>query len=164
MFVLGPAAVTLLVDRDLPGAAGSAVATVVCVAGVLGSPPSAAPSRWSCRREADADGPDRPQAGPSHVPARGHGPPALIVLVPVYLFLGVQLMSIDLSTVAFAQHSAQGAGRLDPGTYALGSATGGAVVRLAALAPPTERRFALPLGLPCSASPRSGSSRACSRR
>ena len=52
--------------------------------------------------------------------------PGLVVLAPVYLLLGAMFVSIDLSTVAFAQHFGHKplAGFI-LGTYALGSATGG---------------------------------------
>jgi len=50
----------------------------------------------------------------------------LFVLVPLYVLLGAMFVSIDLSTISFAQHFGHKplAGFI-LGTYALGSATGG---------------------------------------
>src|SRR5260370_29130237 len=57
---------------------------------------------------------------------RGAAAPGLVVLTPVYLLLGAMFVSIDLSTIAFAQHFGHKplAGFI-LGSYALGSATGG---------------------------------------
>jgi MFS family permease len=58
--------------------------------------------------------------------ARGAPAPGLVVLAPVYFLLGAMFVSIDLSTISFAQHFGHKplAGFI-LGTYALGSATGG---------------------------------------
>src|SRR5438105_2938710 len=72
----------------------------------------------------------------------------LIVLAPVYLLLGAMFVSIDLSTVAFAQHFGHKplAGFI-LGTYALGSATGGIVYGTRHWRAPLEKRFAFALTL-----------------
>jgi MFS family permease len=139
VFVLGPAAVTVLATEVRPEA-GLVVATVACVAGVLwfvaqrsteppvtGSPPVRA-----------ADAPRR----------RGTAAPALIVLVPVYWFLGAMFVSVDLSTVAFAQHFGYKAlAGFVLGAYALGSATGGLWYGTRTWRSPVERRFVVTLTL-----------------
>src|SRR5580704_3697501 len=123
-FVIGPAAVTLLATEVFP-ASGVEVAALLCVLGTLwfaaqrGTEPVIVP-------------PDRPatgrpgQSGRSPGRLRGAAAPGLVVLVPVYLLLGAMFVSIDLSTVAFAQHFGHKplAGFI-LGTYAFGSATGG---------------------------------------
>ena len=74
--------------------------------------------------------------------------PGLIVLAPVYLLLGAMFVSIDLSTVAFAQHFGHKplAGFI-LGTYAFGSATGGLWYGTRQWRAPLEKRFALSLTL-----------------
>ena len=140
VFVLGPAVVTLLSTELFP-AAGLLVATVVCVAGVLWfvahratePPPVTVPIRSTSQ--------ERPHR-------RGLAAPALIVLVPVYVFLGAMFASIDLSTVGFAQHFGHKAlAGLILGTYALGSATGGLWYGSRTWRSPIERRFAITLAL-----------------
>jgi predicted MFS family arabinose efflux permease len=68
------------------------------------------------------------------------------VLVPLYWFLGAMFVSVDLSTVAFAQHFGYKplAGFI-LGTYALGSATGGLWYGSRHWRWPVERQFALTL-------------------
>ena len=52
--------------------------------------------------------------------------PGLVVLAPVYMFLGAMFVSVDLSTVDFAQRSGhKPLAGLILGVYAFGSATGG---------------------------------------
>ena len=139
VFVLGPAAVTVLATEVYP-AAGLLVATVLCVAGVLWfvaqratEPPVVSPE------------PLLPQQAPRR---RGTAAPALIVLVPVYWFLGAMFVSVDLSTVAFAQHFGYKAvAGFILATYALGSATGGLWYGSRSWRAPVERRFALTLAL-----------------
>jgi MFS family permease len=74
--------------------------------------------------------------------------PGLVVLIPVYLLLGAMFISVDLSTVSFAQHFGHKplAGFI-LGTYALGSATGGIWYGSRQWRAPVERRFALTLTL-----------------
>ena len=144
-FVIGPAAVTLLATEVFP-ASGVGTAALLCVPGTLwfaaqrGTEPVLVP-------------PDRPtagQVGRSGRPARvrGAAAPGLVVLAPVYLLLGAMFVSIDLSTVAFAQQFGHKplAGFI-LGTYALGSATGGLWYGSRQWRAPVEKRFALTLTL-----------------
>ncbi len=144
-FVIGPAAVTLLATEVFP-ASGVAVAALLCVLGTLwfaaqrGTEPVVVPR----------DRPAAGQTGQSARPARVHGAaaPGLVVLAPVYLLLGAMFVSIDLSTVAFAQHFGHKplAGFI-LGTYALGSATGGLWYGSRQWRAAGEKRFALTLTL-----------------
>jgi MFS family permease len=153
-FVVGPAAVTLLATEVFP-AAGVGVAALLCVLGTL----------WFAAQRGTEPVvvlPDRPPAGPagrsgrpgwrgrSGRPAgvRGAAAPGLVVLAPVYLLLGAMFVSIDLSTVAFAQHFGHKplAGFI-LGTYAFGSATGGLWYGSRQWRGPVENRFALTLTL-----------------
>src|ERR1700753_1613567 len=145
VFVLGPVLVTLLATEVYP-AAGLLVATVLCVAGVLWfvaqrgtEPPATIPVRPPPEEGTRRRGGSR---------WRGGAAPALIVLVPVYWCLGAMFVSVDLSTVAFAQHFGHKplAGFV-LGTYALGSATGGLWYGTRTWRARTERRFALTLAL-----------------
>ena len=81
---------------------------------------------------------------------RVRGAPAagLVVLAPVYLLLGAMFVSVDLSTVSFAQHFGHKplAGFI-LGTYALGSATGGLWYGSRQWRAPVEKRFAVTLTL-----------------
>jgi MFS family permease len=79
---------------------------------------------------------------------RGAAAPGLVVLGPVYVLLGAMFVSIDLSTVAFAQHFGHKplAGFI-LGTYAFGSATGGLWYGSRQWRAPLEKRFALTLTL-----------------
>jgi MFS family permease len=138
-FVIGPAAVTLLATQVFP-ASGVGMAAVLCVAGTLwfaaerGTEPAVAE-------------PETPRAqGSSRV--RGAPAPGLVVLAPVYLLLGAMFVSIDLSTVAFAQHFGHKplAGFI-LGTYAFGSATGGLWYGSRQWRAPLDRRFAIALAL-----------------
>jgi MFS family permease len=136
-FVIGPAAVTLLATEVSP-ASGVGVAAVLCLLGTLwfaaqrGTEPVVAP-------------PERPK-GPRR--RRGAAAPGLIVLAPVYVLLGAMFVSIDLSTVAFAQHFGHKplAGFI-LGTYAFGSGTGGLWYGSRQWRAPVEKRFALTLTL-----------------
>ena len=70
------------------------------------------------------------------------------MLVPVYVFLGSMFVSIDLSTVAFAQHFGHKAlAGFILGTYAFGSATGGLWYGSRNWGSPGENRFTLTLCL-----------------
>ena len=139
VFVLGPAVVTVLATEVRPFA-GLLVATVLCVAGVL----------WFVAQRST----EPPAITPAPPPARqasrrgGMSAPALLVLVPVYWFLGAMFVSVDLSTVAFAQHFGyKSLSGLILGTYALGSATGGLWYGSRSWRSPVERRFAVTLAL-----------------
>jgi MFS family permease len=115
-FVVGPAAVTLLATQVFP-AAGVGVATLLCLGGTL----------WFLA-ERQTEPVVARTAGPIQRRGRARGAPApgLVVLAPVYFLLGAMFVSIDLSTISFAQHFGHKplAGFI-LGTYALGSATGG---------------------------------------
>ena len=111
--MVGPAAVTLLATQVHP-AAGVTAAAVRCLAGTLWfasqratEPPVAVRPVVLSRILAER----RPAY--SGEPRRfSLAAPGLIVLVPVYLFLGAMFVSVDLCTVAFAtQLRAQAAGR-----------------------------------------------------
>ena len=89
-------------------------------------------------------------AGPVTRSRRVHGAaaPGLFVLAPVYFLLGAMFVSIDLSTVSFAQHFGhKPLAGLVLGTYALGSATGGLWYGSRQWRAPVENRFALTLTL-----------------
>jgi len=135
-FVIGPAAVTLLATQVFP-AAGVGVAALLCLAGTLWF----AAERATEPKVARATGPVR-QAG------RGRGAPApgLVVLAPVYFLLGAMFVSVDLSTVSFAQHFGhKPLAGLILGTYALGSATGGLWYGSRQWRSPVQNRFAVTL-------------------
>jgi MFS family permease len=113
-FVVGPAAVTLLATEVFP-AAGVGVAALLCLAGTL----------WFASERRTEPPPARRASVPSGS-HRGAAAPGLFVLVPLYVLLGAMFVSIDLSTVSFAQHFGhKPLAGLILGTYALGSATGG---------------------------------------
>jgi MFS family permease len=142
-FIVGPAAVTLLATEVFP-ASGVGVAAVLCLLGTLwfvaerGTEPAVV-------RPGRPDGPGgRARAGR----LRGAPAPGLVVLAPVYMLLGAMFVSIDLSTVAFAQHFGHKplAGFI-LGTYAFGSATGGIAYGSRQWRAPLEKRFALTLAL-----------------
>jgi MFS family permease len=70
------------------------------------------------------------------------------VLGPVYVLLGAMFVSIDLSTVAFAQDFGhKPLAGLVLGTYAFGSGTGGLWYGSRQWRSPLEKRFALTLSL-----------------
>ena len=70
------------------------------------------------------------------------------MLVPVYILLGSMFVSVDLSTVAFAQHFGhKPLAGLILGTYAFGSLTGGLWYGSRQWRSPVENRFALTLTL-----------------
>jgi MFS family permease len=137
-FIIGPAAVTLLATEVFP-ASGVGVAALLCVLGTL----------WFAAQRATepAVHPSGQRGGqPGRV--RGAAARGLVVLGPVYFLLGAMFVSIDLSTVAFAQHFGHKplAGFI-LGTYALGSATGGIWYGSRQWRAPVEKRFALALSL-----------------
>jgi MFS family permease len=147
-FVIGPAAVTLLATEVFP-AAGVGVSALLCVAGTL----------WFAAERSTEPLPvrgDDPPGPPAHgralrppvPPLRGPAAPGLFVLVPLYVLLGAMFVSIDLSTVSFAQHFGHKplAGFI-LGTYALGSATGGFWYGSRQWRAPIQNRFAVTLTL-----------------
>jgi predicted MFS family arabinose efflux permease len=147
-FVIGPAAVTLLATEVFP-AAGVGVAALLCVAGTLWFAAQRGTEPAIVRPEAPAGAPSLRASRVSRASrVRGAPAPGLVVLVPVYLLLGAMFVSIDLSTVAFAQHFGHKplAGFI-LGTYALGSATGGLWYGSRQWRAPLATRFALTLTL-----------------
>jgi MFS family permease len=137
-FVVGPAAVTLLATQVFP-AAGVGVATLLCLGGTL----------WFVAERQTEPVVTR-TAGPVRRVGKARGAPApgLVVLVPVYFLLGAMFVSIDLSTISFAQHFGHKplAGFI-LGTYALGSATGGLWYGSRQWRWPLPTRFAVTLTL-----------------
>jgi MFS family permease len=136
-FILGPAAVTLLATEVAP-ASGVGIAAVLCVVGTV----------WFAAQRGTEPvvAPRGPLSPPGRV--RGAAAPGLVVLGPVYVLLGAMFVSIDLSTVAFAQdfgHKPLAGFVL--GTYAFGSATGGLWYGSRQWRTPLEKRFALTLAL-----------------
>ena len=137
-FVVGPAAVTLLATEVFP-AAGVGVAVLLCLGGTL----------WFAAQRRTEPG-VAPAAGPVSTTrqAAGAAAPGLVVLAPVYLLLGAMFVSVDLSTVSFAQHFGhKPLAGLILGTYALGSATGGLWYGSRQWRAPVENRFAVTLVL-----------------
>jgi MFS family permease len=129
--------VTVLATEVFP-ASGVGMAAVACLAGTM----------WFAAERGTEPTIVKPEgAGPSRQ-LRGLPAPALAVLAPVYLLLGAMFVSIDLSTVAFAQHFGHKplAGFI-LGTYAFGSATGGLWYGSRQWRAPVESRFAIGLSL-----------------
>jgi MFS family permease len=148
-FVIGPAAVTLLATEVSP-AAGVGVSALLCLAGTLWFVAQRR-TEPAVVRAARPDPPAGRPAGPLRRAARVRreaAAPGLVVLVPVYLGIGAMFVSIDLSTVSFAQHFGhKPLAGLILGTYALGSATGGLWYGSRQWQAPAENRFALTLVL-----------------
>jgi predicted MFS family arabinose efflux permease len=145
-FVIGPAAVTVLAAQVHP-AAGLTCATLLCLAGSL----------WLSGQRATeppVTAPVPAQAGPAAPPRGAPGrraqlaAPGLAILVPTYLFLGAQFVSVDLSTVDFAARAGHKplAGFI-LGSYALGSATGGLWYGSRSWRSPAWQRLAVTLTL-----------------
>jgi predicted MFS family arabinose efflux permease len=141
-FIIGPAAVTLLATEVSP-ASGVGVAAVLCLVGTLWFAAERGTEPAVVRRERPAS-----RAGRRAGRVRGVPAPGLVVLAPVYMLLGAMFVSIDLSTVAFAQHFGhKPLAGLILGTYALGSATGGLWYGSRQWRAPVETRFAVTLVL-----------------
>jgi hypothetical protein len=152
-FVIGPAAVTLLATEVFP-AAGVGMAALLCVAGTLWFAAQRGTEPVIVAREVRRPPTRGPGVSPGPAGSRrralGLSAPAagLVVLAPVYLLLGAMFVSIDLSTIAFAQHFGHKplAGFI-LGTYAFGSATGGLWYGSRQWRSPLHKRFALTLTL-----------------
>jgi len=147
-FVIGPAAVAVLATQLYP-AAGVGTAALFALAGSLwfASQRSTEPPVVTAVVLADADGGTRPAAGARARRAR-LAAPGLVVLIPVYLFIGAMFVAIDLSTVAFAARSGhKSLAGLILGCYALGSATGGLWYGSRNWHSPAARRLAVTLSL-----------------
>jgi MFS family permease len=148
-FVIGPAAVTLLATQLHP-AAGVVCAALCAVAGSLwfASQRSTEPPAVA----AAAPGVRPPAARRRRLPrARQRSrlaAPGLLVLVPMYLFLGTMFVTVDLSTVAFASREGHKAiAGLILGCYALGSGIGGLWYGSRTWRAPAWRRLAVTLPL-----------------
>jgi MFS family permease len=151
-FVLGPAAVTVLATQVHP-AAGVGTAALCALLGSL----------WFASQRSTEPpvvaGTSRPSgSAPGSSPGRGRlrlvgrrgrlAAPGLIVLVPMYLFLGAMFVGVDLSTVAFATHFGHKAlAGFILGCYALGSAIGGLWYGSRTWHAPASRRLAVTLPL-----------------
>jgi MFS family permease len=134
-FIIGPAAVTMLAT-EVNSASGVGVAAVLCLGGTL----------WFVAQRATEPA-SKPLVAGTARPA-GAAAPGLMVLVPIYVFLGAMFVSIDLSTVDFAQHAGhKPLAGLILGTYAFGSATGGLWYGSRRWHSPGEKRFAIALTL-----------------
>jgi MFS family permease len=144
-FIVGPAAVTLLATEVFP-ASGVGVAALLCLLGTLWFAAERGTEPAVVRPDRPADRAGR--AGRRAGRVRGAAAPGLVVLAPVYLLLGAMFVSIDLSTVAFAQHFGHKplAGFI-LATYAFGSATGGIWYGSRQWRAPIEKRFAFSLAL-----------------
>ena len=152
-FIVGPAAVTLLATEVFP-ASGVGVAALLCLLGTLwfaaerGTEPVVVPPDRSASQAGKPGQAGKPESAGKPGRARGAAASGLVVLAPVYLLLGAMFVSIDLSTVAFAQRFGHKplAGFI-LGTYAFGSATGGIWYGSRQWRAPLEKRFAFSLTL-----------------
>jgi MFS family permease len=151
-FVVGPAAVTVLATQVHP-AAGVGSAALCALLGSLWfasqrstePPVVVGPSGAS----GSAPGPG-PGPGPLRLAARRRrlAAPGLVVLVPMYLFLGAMFVGVDLSTVAFATHFGHKAlAGFILGCYALGSGIGGLWYGSRTWRAPASSRLAVTLPL-----------------
>ena len=147
-FVIGPAAVTVLATQVRP-AAGVACAALCALLGSL----------WFASQRsteppviAAAPRPGPRAAGRPRWPLAGRrgrlAAPGLVVLVPMFRFLGAMVVGIDLSTVAVATHFGHKplAGFI-LGCYALGSGIGGLWYGSRTWRTPAWKRLAVTLPL-----------------
>jgi MFS family permease len=144
-FVLGPAAVTVLATQVYP-AAGVTSAALCALLGSLWF----ASQRSTEPPVAAAPKPPESGRGPLRLAARRRrlAAPGLVVLVPMYLFLGAMFVGVDLSTVAFATHFGHKAlAGFILGSYALGSGLGGLWYGSRTWRTPASRRLAVTLPL-----------------
>ncbi len=169
-YMVGPAVVTVLATQVHP-AAGVTAAAALCVAGTLWFASQRDTEPAVRVKPRDSPGEARHSGGTG---ARGNGgrvppvrevrppglaepqgarrfslaAPGLIVLAPVYVFLGGMFVSVDLSTVAFATSFGHKplAGLL-LACWAFGSGVGGLWYGTRNWRSPTWRRFAITLAL-----------------
>ncbi|HUB40095.1 MAG TPA: MFS transporter [Streptosporangiaceae bacterium] len=149
-FVIGPALVTVLATAVPP--AGVLTCMVLSVGGTLffAAQRQTEPPVRPLASQQGAGYQGASESEPASRRRRGGRLPApgLLMMAPLYLFIGTMFASIDLSTVDFAQR--QGHKPLAGfilGTYALGSGIGGLWYGSRAWRAPLERRFVLTLGL-----------------
>lgn len=148
-FVIGPAAVAVLATQLYP-AAGVGTAALCALAGSLWfasqrstEPPVAAVPAGPVSSGGTASGGRARPARRARLAA-----PSLVVLIPMYLFIGAMFVAIDLSTVAFAARAGHKAlAGFILGCYALGSATGGLWYGSRNWHAPASRRLAVTLSL-----------------
>jgi MFS family permease len=148
-FVIGPAAVAVLATQLYP-AAGVGTAALCALAGSLWfasqrstEPPVAAVHAGPVSSGGTASGGRARPARRARLAA-----PSLVVLIPMYLFIGAMFVAIDLSTVAFAARAGHKAlAGFILGCYALGSATGGLWYGSRNWHAPASRRLAVTLSL-----------------
>lgn len=161
-FVIGPALVTVLATQVHP-AAGVESAALFALVGSLWFASQRSTEPPVVRRERppgsrlDLRGGARGARAAGALRAGGvtGGPPGakmaargLVVLVPVFLFLGAMFVTIDLSTVAFATRFGHKAiAGLVLGCYALGSGTGGLWYGSRSWRAPASRRMAVTLSV-----------------
>jgi MFS family permease len=150
-FMIGPAAVTLLATQVHP-AAGVGCAALCALIGSLwfASQRSTEPPVSAARTSAAGTGPAAARrARPAASGRRAWlAAPALVVLLPVYVFIGTMFVTIDLSTVDFATRLGhKPLAGLILGCYALGSATGGLWYGSRTWRAPASRRLAVTLAL-----------------
>jgi len=152
-FVIGPAAITVLATQVHP-AAGVTVAAVSCLIGSLwfasqrATEPPARPREQAADKRGQGQSHRQEERAGAAVPPRTArlAAPALIVVVPVFLFIGMMFVSVDLSTVAFASRAGHKAlAGLVLGTYALGSGTGGLWYGARTWRSPVWKRLAITL-------------------
>jgi len=153
-FVLGPAAVTVLATQLHP-AAGVGTAALCALLGSLWfasqrstEPPVVAGTSASSESSSGSS----PGSSPGRMRRAGRrrrlAAPGLVVLVPMYLFLGAMFVGVDLSTVAFATHFGHKAlAGFILGCYALGSGIGGLWYGSRTWHAPASRRLAVTLPL-----------------
>jgi MFS family permease len=156
-YMVGPAVVTLLATQVHP-AAGVTAAAALCLAGTLwfASQRDTEPavrvkprdSPGEARHSGGTEGRPPGLAKPPGARRFSLAAPGLIVLAPVYVFLGGMFVSVDLSTVAFATSFGHKplAGVL-LACWAFGSGVGGLWYGTRNWRSPTWRRFAITLAL-----------------
>jgi predicted MFS family arabinose efflux permease len=144
-FVVGPATVTLLATQVHP-AAGVVAAALLCLTGTLwlASQRDTEPAVQAVEKTSSAE---RTRLTPA--PHRSRlAAPALVVLLPVYVFLGAMFVAIDLSTVAFAAHfGLKPLAGLVLAVYALGSGIGGLWYGTRTWKAPAWQRLAVTLSM-----------------
>jgi MFS family permease len=168
-FVIGPAAVAVLATQLYP-AAGVGTAALCALAGSLWfasqrsteppvadvhAGPGSSGGTAAGRTASGGTASGRTASGGTASGGRARparrarlAAPSLVVLIPVYLFIGAMFVAIDLSTVAFAARAGHKAlAGFILGCYALGSATGGLWYGSRSWHVPASRRLAVTLSL-----------------
>jgi MFS family permease len=145
-YVVGPAVVTLLATQVHP-AAGVIAAAALCLAGTLWFASQRDSEPATRRSLVQEDSPERPRLTPA-TRRFSLAAPGLIVLAPVYVFLGGMFVSVDLSTVAFAtSFGHKPLAGLFLACWAFGSGVGGLWYGTRNWRAPSWQRFAVTLVL-----------------